>query len=115
MKPTITRSLRIPPEIDEEVNEHQPNLSLTDAYLFFIHLGLKLYTHKTAFERNPKLIEEIVNKQKENLYKMKVSIQTEQFFKDMNNYQLDSNKHLMEMEQDQRKRKEEERMRRNYW
>lgn len=114
MKATITRSLRVPPEIDEEINEHQPNLSYTNAYLFFINLGLKVYTHKTLFQRNPKLIEQIVNHQKENLYKMQVSIQTEQFFKDMDNYRLDGIKYLIEIEKERRRKLEEERSRNNW-
>ena len=101
---------RIPLVLDEELQQLQPKLNKTRRYLFFIQLGLKLFKHKTMFERNPELIQKIVNEQTELIYKATISSDIEEFFKDMPDYKLDSMKMMIQFEQELREKK----MRRNY-
>lgn len=110
----ITRSIRIPIDIDDEILEQKPKLNISTRYKFFLKLGLILYTHKTIFERNPELIQRIVNEQTELLYKAKYGPELENFLKDLDDYKLDSIKMLIGFEQE-RRRKEEEARRRDRW
>ena len=102
-----TRSIRIPADMDDEIEEHKPKLNISTRYKFFLKLGLTLYTHKTIFERNPELIQRIVNEQTELLYKAKYGSQLEEFLKDLDYYKLDSIKMMIEFEQERRRKVEE--------
>ena len=108
----VQLSFRIPLGLQEEMQQHKPKLKKTQRYLFFLNLGLKLFNHKTQFERNPELIQKIVNEQTELLYKTKFGPELEEFFKEMDDHKLDSIKMMISFEEDRRK-KEEEKIRRD--
>ncbi len=105
----VTRNFRIPVSLDAEIEEQQPKLNITERYIFFVSLGLKLFIHRHFFERNPKLIEKIISQQKEYLVKMKICVMTDEFFKNMDDKWLDSVKFLIESEQESRTGKERNR------
>ena len=111
----VTRSLRIPIKLDAEIEEHKPKMNITNRYVFFLTLGLKLYTHKTLLERNPEVMEIIVNHHVNTLHDMKVSLSTGIFFKDMSNRDIDSIKYLVEIEQNSRRKEEERQAKNNRW
>jgi len=111
----VTRSLRIPIKLDAEIEEHKPKMNITNRYVFFLTLGLKLYTHKTLLERNPEVMEIIVNHHVNTLHDMKVSAATGNFFKDMSNRDIDSIKYLVEIEQNSRRKEEERQAKNNRW
>ena len=108
----VTRSIRIPVSLDAEIEEHKGKLNISNRYKFFLTLGLKLFTHKTLFERKPELIEDMINKHQEILKDMEVSIQTEQFFKDLTMERLDSIQYLIRIERERREKQEQEELRR---
>jgi hypothetical protein len=111
----VTRSLRIPIKLDAEIEEHKPKMNITNRYVFFLTLGLKLYTHKTLLERNPEVTKIIVNHHVNTLHEMKVSAATGIFFKDMSIDKLDSIKYLVEIEQNSRRKEEERQAKNNRW
>jgi len=76
---------------------------------------LKFYTHKTLLERNPEVMEIIVNHHVNTLHDMKVSLSTGNFFKDMSNRDIDSIKYLVEIEQNSRRKEEERQAKNNRW
>jgi hypothetical protein len=106
----ITLSCRIPYGLDEELKQLRPQGSKTRRYLFFLNLGLKLFKHKTMFERNPQLIQKIVNEQTELIYKATISSDIEEFFKNMGDLQLDGMKMMLQYEKERR----EKRINKNY-
>ena len=101
----VVLSCRIPYSLDEELKQLRPSGNKTRRYLFFLNLGLKLFKHKNQFERNPELIQKIVNEQTELLYKATISSDLEEFFKEMPDYKLDSMKMMLQYEQERREKK----------
>jgi hypothetical protein len=101
---TVSRNFNIPIDLDVEIEEHKPKMKITHRYIFFLTLGIKLFTHKTLFERNSKLIENIVNKCEETLHDMELGIQTGRFFKDITTQRLDHIQYMIRMESERRKK-----------
>ena len=104
----VMRNVRVPVSLDAELEENQPKLNIRDRYLFFISLGLRLFLHRTYLKKHPEIIEKIVNQEKENLVKMNVVVMTNEFFKKIDNHELDSLKYLIESEKEDRIKKEVE-------
>ena len=98
----VMRNMRIPVSMDAEIEQHKPQMKITHRYIFFLSLGLKVYNYKTSSEKNPKLLEAIVNQHKETVHQMEVGIQTERFFKDFTDSRLSNILYLINIESERR-------------
>ena len=111
----ISRSLRIPQDLDEKISQFNTNLDYSKSYRFFLELGLKVHQHKTQLERTPQLIQGIINRHLEMLYAAKYGPELENHLKDLDDYKLDAIKLMIGYEEERRKRKAEDERRRNRW
>ena len=72
-KRTISRTFRIPIDIDNEVLDRQQELGtekLTDAYSLLIKLGMDVLKYKDSIKENPEQREKIANELEDNLNKI---------------------------------------------